>query len=115
TLSLHDALPIYAFVGTRNFERDDRFEDDRPGFFQRRFEAHRGRDLKRHVRRIHVVIAAVEYRHPDVHHWIAGEKSLDQRVAHAFLDRRNEVARDHAADDVVNELEALAARHRLDL
>src|SRR5208282_3820580 len=105
----------HAFIGTRNFDRDDRFENDRFGLFQRCLEAHRGCDLKRHVRRIDIVIAAVEYGDLDVHHRIAGQMSFDQRVAHALFDRRNEVARDHAAHDVVDELEAFAARVRLDL
>src|SRR5271155_4163302 len=105
----------HAFVGTRNFDRDDRLKDDWPGLFEACLEAHRGRDLKRHVRRIDVMIAAVEDGDPHVDHRIAGQESVGQSVAHAFFDRRNEVARDDAADDVVDELEALAARHRLDL
>ena len=37
-----------------------------------------------------------------------------EHLAHAFLDRRDELAGDRAADDVVDELEARAARQRLD-
>src|ERR1700726_4787362 len=61
------------------------------------------------------MIAAVEDGHPDVDHGIAAQESLVQRVAPALLDRRHKIARDDAPDDIVDELEALAARHRLDL
>ena len=40
----------------------------------------------------------------------AGDRALGQHLAHAFLDGRDELARDRAADDVVDELEARAAR-----
>src|SRR5580704_5757534 len=61
------------------------------------------------------MIAAVEDGHPDIHHRIAGKESVGESVAHALLYRRDKVARDDTADDVVDEFETLAARHRLDL
>ena len=36
-------------------------------------------------------------------------------LLHAVLDRRNVLPRDHAAGDLVDKLETLAAHHRLDL
>src|SRR5688572_13745896 len=40
--------------------------------------------------------------------------AFDQRLPHALLDCRNELARDRAPDDFINELESLAALQRLD-
>src|SRR5258705_1444966 len=105
----------HAFVGTRDFNRNDRFKNNRTGFFERGLEAHRGRNLERHVGRIDIVIAAVEDGDLDIHQRIAREVSFDQGIAHALLHRGDEVARDYAADDIVDELEALATRIRLDL
>jgi hypothetical protein len=45
---------------------------------------------------------------------IAGDGALLEDLPHALLDRRDEVARDHAADDGIDELEAGAALHGLD-
>ena len=44
----------------------------------------------------------------------AGDRAFGQHLAHAFLDGRDELARDRAAHDVVDELEARAALERLD-
>src|SRR6185437_15022920 len=43
------------------------------------------------------------------------ERAVLERVDHAFLDRRDIIARHHAAGDLVFEREARAARHRLDV
>src|SRR5579885_1906209 len=104
----------HRFFGTAHLQRHDRFENDRAGFFKRRLQAHRGCDLKRHVRRVDVVIAALEHRHLDIDYRVAGEITLDQRVAHALLHRRDELARNRAADDFILEFKAAAAHQRLD-
>src|SRR6185503_446651 len=44
----------------------------------------------------------------------AGDRPLGQRRAHALLDARDELVRDRAAAHLVDELEAGAARQRLD-
>ena len=44
----------------------------------------------------------------------ARDGAFGQHLPHAFLDGRDELARDHAADHVVDELEARAALERLD-
>src|SRR5688500_4072437 len=46
---------------------------------------------------------------------IAGDVTALENVAHAFLDRWNELLGDRAALHRVDELESLAARQRLDL
>src|ERR1700687_135482 len=61
------------------------------------------------------MIAAVEDRDLDVHHWEAGQIAFNQRAAHALFNRGDELARNHAADDVVLELEAATTLERLDL
>src|SRR5581483_2440770 len=53
-------------------------------------------------------------RHLDVEDGIARKEALRERVAHAFFDRRDELAGDSAADNLVLELEPLAAGKRLD-
>ena len=60
-----------------------------------------------------MVLAVVE-RDAEVHHRIPGEEALAADLLDALLDRRDEVARDRAAVDVVHELEVLAAGQRLD-
>src|SRR5262249_57137812 len=66
-------------------------------------------------RRVDVGERAAEQRDTNVDDGVAGERPLDHRLADALLDRRDEVARDHPADDLVDELEAGASRQRLDL
>ena len=60
-----------------------------------------------------MVLAVV---HDDAHvlQRIAGDRPFGQHLAHAFLDRRNELVGDRAADHLVDELESRAARQRLD-
>ena len=60
------------------------------------------------------MVRAVEHRHAEIDHRIAGEVAARPRVLDALLDRRHELARDRAAEDVVDELEIGAARQRLD-
>ena len=54
-------------------------------------------------------------RDAEVDHRVAGEVAAHARVLDALLDRRNELPRNRAAEDVVDELEIGAARQRLDL
>ena len=61
------------------------------------------------------MVRAVVERDAHVLHRIPRDVPLLHGFAHALLDRGDEVARDHPADDLVDELEAFAARQRLDL
>ena len=61
------------------------------------------------------MVAAVEERDLDVDHRVAGEHAAAHRLADALLDRRDELLRDDAADDVVLEDEARAALAGLDV
>src|ERR1700674_2594025 len=105
----------HAIVGTTHVNRHHWFEQNRPGLFQRILETHRGRYLKGHVRRIDIVIAAFVNRYPQVDQRIAGEEAFREGIAHALFHRRDELARNRAADDLIDEFEALAARQWLDL
>src|SRR4029453_15492076 len=58
---------------------------------------------------------AVEHRGPEVDHRVSGEEATHPRVLDSFLDRRNELARNGPAEDVVDELEVAAAGQRLEL
>ena len=60
------------------------------------------------------MVGAVGQRDGHIHH-LEAERSLFERLDRAFLDRRDEVSRHHAAADLVLELEAGAARQRLDV
>ena len=61
------------------------------------------------------MVRAVEDRDAEVDHRKAGEIAAHARFLNALFHRRNELARDRAAEDVVDELEVRAARQRLDL
>src|SRR5688572_24682984 len=58
---------------------------------------------------------AVEYRGPEVDHRVAGEEAAHARILDALLDRRNELARNGTAEDVVDELEVAATGQRFEL
>src|SRR5258708_32081426 len=60
------------------------------------------------------MVAAVVHRDLHIDDREAGQKTLAKSVADPFFDRGNEVARNHAADNLVLELKAGAARERLD-
>ena len=69
--------------------------------------------LERHFVRVDVVIAAVVDGDFEVDHRIAGEITARRRLHDALFDRGYELARNGAAEDLVGELEAAAARQRL--
>ena len=60
-----------------------------------------------------MVFALVDH-HAQVMQREAGHRAVGQRLADALLDRRDELARNGAADDLVDELEASATFERLD-
>ena len=57
----------------------------------------------------------VEDRGAEIDHRVAGEEAAQPRVLQALLDGRDELPRDRAAEDVVDELEVAAARQRIEL
>src|SRR5262245_43651577 len=106
---------VAGVVGGRgDLDVHDGLQQDRSGVHEHLLQTHRGGDLERHVGRVHVVVGAVVEGDLHVHHGVAREDPLLHAIAHALLDRGDEVARDGPAEDVVDELEATAARHGLD-
>src|SRR5690606_24497973 len=63
---------------------------------------------------VDTVVLAVVDGHADVLQRVSGDGAAGHDLAHALLDRGNELARDGAALDLVGELEAGTARQRLD-
>ena len=82
-------------------------------FRKRVAHAHSRRRLERLFARIDVVILAVEQRYVHVGDGIAA-RAVRERLAHAFFDRRNELARNDAADDLFVERYAGTAFARLE-
>src|SRR5690606_5793286 len=64
---------------------------------------------------VHLVVRAVEQRDLDVDHGIAGQHAAAELLLDALVHRRDVLARNHAADDLVLEQVALARLLRLDL
>ena len=101
-------------VGHEHVEVDDRLEHLRLGLrdrVEKRFLA--GGDERDFLRIDRVVLAVVD-DHAHVLQLIAGDGAVFEHLAHAFFDGGNELARNRAALDFVDELEAAAARQRLD-
>src|SRR5579859_60714 len=91
----------------------DRLEQHATGLLHRVLDAHRGAGAKRHLRRVHRLIASGEQRHRDVDHGETGDDAVLQRLAGAVVDRRHVLTRHHAAGGFVLELVAGAALARL--
>ena len=77
-------------------------------------ERERRRHLERQLVRVDRVVRPVEDRGAEVDHRVAGQEAAQPRVLDALLDGRDELPRDRAAEDVVDELEVAAARQRLE-
>src|SRR5438094_4015345 len=97
-----------------DLERHDGLEDDRRRFAHRLLEGHRARDLERDLRRIDLVVRAVDDGRLDVDDGVAGEHARLHRLLDALLDGGDVLARDDAALGAVHELEAATRRQRLE-
>src|SRR5882757_2303419 len=91
-----------------HFHAHDRLQDHRIGAQRAFLEAHAAGDLERHFVGVDVVVAAVEHGDLDVDHRVTGDHAVLHLLDHALFDGGDELARHHAADDAVDELEALA-------
>ena len=105
----------HELLGHRHLDAHDRLEDGRIGLLEGVLDRQRTGDLERHLGRVHVVERAVEQRHLDVDHGVAGVDARLERLADALVDRLDVFARDGAADDLVDELVARALLLRLEL
>src|SRR5215211_1379959 len=97
-----------------HFDLEDGFEDHRIRLSQRRLEGLGGRHFEGDLGGVDLVEAAIDGGNGDVDDRIAGNGAALQRLFNTGLDRRDILARDRAADDLVLELEALASLARLD-
>src|SRR5467141_1495212 len=90
-----------------DFHFHDRFQKNRRGSVAGFLERHRAGDLERHFRAVHVVRTAVDQNRGDVHHRETRQDAVIQSFANARFDRRDELARNRTADDLVDEQEAV--------
>src|SRR6266487_413749 len=94
-------------VGRRNdFDVHDRLQQNRMRLTRRFFHRHRAGDLERHFARVDVVERAIHQLHLHVHHGIAGQHAVLQRLFHTLLDGADVFLGNRAANDVVLEHEA---------
>ena len=93
----------------------DRFEERRPSLLHGLLERKRAGDSERHVRGIDVVILAVIEGGAEIGHRETGEIAARGGFADAAFDGGNPVVRNRAAENVVNELNALVAFGGLEL
>ena len=101
-------------LGRIDLQLDDRLEHLRPRLADRVEEGLLAGGDERDFLAVDGVVLAVVDDHAHVLERVAGDGAAVQHLAHAFLDRRHELAGDGAALDLVDELEAAAARQRLD-
>ncbi len=61
------------------------------------------------------MVRTVIETHANIDHGITGQIAAGHGFSHAFLDCGNIIARDRAADNLIDELETFPRRERLDL
>ena len=98
-----------------DFHVHDGLEQRRPRLFHGLLERQRAGNLESDIRRIHVVIFAIVENGPEIRHGKSREVAARGGIANALLDRRNPVFGDRPAENIVDELDALAALDRLHL
>src|SRR6185369_15853272 len=98
----------------RDLDVHDRLEHDRPTLAHRRQEVLAAGGDEGNLLAVDAVMLAVVDHYPHVDHRIAGDGAGGEHFAHALFHGRDELARNRAALDLVEELEAAPARQRLD-
>src|SRR5205809_4178426 len=101
--------------GRHHLDVHDRLEQHRGRAARRFLHRHRARDLERHLAGVDVVVGAVDQLYLHIHHRIAGEDAVLERLLHPLLHRPDVLPRDRAPDDLVLEDEAGARRPRLEV
>src|SRR5205823_10947803 len=97
-------------LGGDHLDGHDRLEQPRLGTLEAFLCRHRAGDLERHLRGVDVVVAPVDELDADVYDGIAGEDAGRERLLDAQVDGGDVLARDLAADDLVDELIGPAGR-----
>src|SRR5262245_20501786 len=98
----------HELLGHRDLDPHHGLEDRRTGLLDGILDGHRGGDLERHLRRVDLVVRAVEDGDLDVDHRVAGIDAGLEGLGDALVDRAHVLARDGPADDLVDELVARA-------
>ncbi len=101
-------------IGHGDFKLDDRFENLWPGLFDCFQQRLAPGDGEGDFLGIDGVILAVVDHHFKILQRKAGDRAFVERLAHAFLDCRDQAGRDHAADHFASEYKALATPQRPD-
>src|SRR5450432_888770 len=97
----------HVFFGNDHFDAHDGLEQNRGSFVAGFLEGHGTGNFKGHFRAVHIVVAAVDEHGGDIHHGEAGQNSIVERFANAGFDRGDELARDRAANNLVDKEEAV--------
>src|SRR4051812_14465299 len=101
-------------LGRHDLDLEDRLEQDGLRAARRLLEGERAGDLEGDLRRVRLVVLAVDERHADVDDGVARAHAVGERLLDALLDGRDELDRHGAAADLRDEVEALAGS-RLDV
>src|SRR4051795_5780578 len=101
-------------LGGHDLDLEHRLEQDGLRAPRRLLEGERPGALEGDLRRVRVVVLAVDERHAHVHDRVAGTHAVGECLLDALLDRRDELDRHGSAADLRDEVEALAGR-RLDV
>src|SRR5438105_805773 len=109
----HDVAEV--LLRGHDLDGHDRLEELRLGALQRLLEGHRAGDLEGPLARVDLVVGAVGELDAHVDDRIPGEDPGLHRLLDAEVDGRDELLRDLAADDLVDELVALARLGRLEV
>ena len=103
------------FFRRDHFNRHNRLHDQRLRFARGLAKRHPSGNLKGKLVGVDVVVFAVVEPRPDAFDGIAGKRPLFEGALNAFLHRRDKLARDVTAFDLVDELEAGAVFGRAEL
>src|SRR6185295_9226912 len=108
----HVAIELF---GRADLEPHQRLHQHRVRLLHSRLERHRAGRLERHLARVDIVVVATSEDDAHVDHGVARDDATFERATHTFFDRLDELLGHLTANDLVDELEALAAVRRLDL
>src|SRR6059058_1118244 len=104
----------HGLVRNGHLDFHDRLEQHGISLLVRALERHRAGDLEGHLRRIDVVVRAVDERDANALHGRTCELAAGHRLLDALVHRGTEALGDDAADDLVDELVALVYLERLE-
>src|SRR5690606_33990451 len=107
-----DHVPHVA-VGDDDFDLHHGLQEHRGRLLGGSTEGHGAGDLEGHLRAAALGLGAVDQGDAHVHDRVARQDAPAHRFADTGLDRRDVFLGHHTADDLVDELDALAARRRL--